>query len=97
MPDLAPGCASHLAEIGGAGADGNGKDGQHHGRFRNGGEGHLAAAAHAAKGAARVEPSQSQKEPSKREQTDDGQHAAKQAQRALRSEQRHHQARRATA
>ena len=91
LPGRPLGGQHHLAEIGGAGGDGHGEDGQHQRRLGHGGDGHLAAAAHAAKGAGRVQSAQRQEEPSQGEQPDEGQHAAEQAQRRRRAHHRHHQ------
>ena len=50
-----------VADVGRTGGDGDGENGQHHRRFGDGGNGHFAAAAHAAKRAARIKSAQREK------------------------------------
>jgi hypothetical protein len=92
-PVLPNGGAGDLSEAGGTGADGDGEDGQHHGRFGQCRDGHLTAAAEAAEGAAGIESAERQKEAAQPEQIDHSQHAAEQAERRFGGDHGNHQAR----
>ena len=79
-------------EAGGIRADGDGEDGQHHGGFGEGGDGHFAGTAEAAEGTAGIQSGEGEKEAAETEQVDHGQHAAEEAERRLGGNHGEHQA-----
>ena len=93
LPGIADGDSRHFGEAGRVGPDRHRKDRQHHGRFGQRRDGHLAAAAQPAERAAGIEAAERHEEAPQAEQIDHGQHPAEKAQRGLRGEHRHHQAR----